>query len=129
MVALFYHLWPRLTLLHSYVFFYYDIFLLLVTDSVLTQRDSTEDGVSKTEPTELGYVEELAVLMAMLVFPHLLVALFAWQWTELYPLLAYPVLVHCMLETWGELRGFIRRIVTRDWGGIEQELTWRARIR
>ena len=97
MVALFYTVWPRITLCYLHTFYYYEIFLPLIPTN--SGFDTEKPGLEVQEPS---VAKMLLVLLEILIVPHLLVAQFAWQWADHYPWLAYPVLVHCAWEMWRE---------------------------
>ena len=115
MVALFFSLWPRLTLLHSFTFNYHDVFLPL-----LQSNRHREAGEGEGELTGPSYRELVVVLLETLFLPHLLVAQFAWGWAGLYPWLAYPVLIHCFRQLWVESRSILKRAWSGNWAGLER---------
>jgi hypothetical protein len=128
MVAVFYSVWPRFTIFYCYIFHYHEIFSPLFQTHPPSHRDGGEtEVVAAEESKELSYVYLMVLFLVVFLAPHVLVAHLAWEWTGVYPWVAYPVLVHCCWEIWLEGKGLIGRLRSGNWAGLEL-MSWSERL-
>ena len=132
MVAVFFSVWPRFTTLFCYTFHYHDIFLpLFQTNPSGHELNGFETEMlteeEKEELKEPSAVYLIVIFLLMLLAPHVLVAHIAWSWAGEYPLIAYPVLLHCAWEIWREGKELMTRARSGNWAGLEL-MNWSERI-
>ena len=62
---------------------------------------------------EMTIGQQLVILAAILLVPHVLVGCFAWSWTGVHPYICTAIIIHCMVSSWRELRTITMHSSTR----------------
>ncbi|XP_064406519.1 bifunctional apoptosis regulator-like isoform X2 [Halichondria panicea] len=118
LVALFYGSYPRLTLIYSYLFEYYNIYLPL-------------GQVQFSSADELSRLQNIVLTVLLWLLPHLGVGVLAFNWLYQHPWIVTPTLVHCthatMIQALSLLRTPWRRVLTLNYIQLHSvEAVWEA---